>query len=56
MVVDFIGYWSVRTEMPVCRWLDWLGLCARTFSRWRQRYGKVNEHNGLIPRDHWLEP
>lgn len=23
---------------------------------WCQRYGKLNEHNGLIPRDHWLEP
>lgn len=22
---------------------------------WCQRYGKVNEHNGLVPRDHWLE-
>ena len=18
-------------------------------------YGKVNEHNGLVPRDHWIE-
>ena len=26
-----------------------------TFYKWRQRYGKVNEHNGWIPRDHWLE-
>jgi len=26
-----------------------------TFYNWRQRYGKVNEHNGWIPRDHWLE-
>mgnify|MGYP006871988189 CR=1 FL=1 len=20
-----------------------------------QRYGKANEHNGQVPRDHWLE-
>ena len=26
-----------------------------TFYNWRHRYGKVNEHNGWIPRDHWLE-
>ncbi len=26
-----------------------------TFYSWKQRYGKVNEHNGWIPRDHWLE-
>jgi putative transposase len=22
---------------------------------WRERYGKVNEHNGWVPRDFWLE-
>ena len=22
---------------------------------WRQRYGCVNEHNGWVPRDFWLE-
>lgn len=22
---------------------------------WQSRYGKANENNGLIPRDHWLE-
>ena len=26
------------------------------FYTWRERYGKVNEHNGRIPRDFWLEP
>lgn len=25
------------------------------FHDWRKRYGKVNEHNGRIPRDHWLD-
>lgn len=25
-------------------------------SRWQSRYGKANEHNALVPRDHWLEP
>jgi hypothetical protein len=22
---------------------------------WRDRFGKANEHNALVPRDHWLE-
>jgi hypothetical protein len=26
-----------------------------TFYDWRERYIKVNEHNGLVPRDFWLE-
>ena len=32
-----------------------MGVPGGTFYSWKQRYGKVNEHNGWIPRDHWLE-
>src|SRR5262249_56552567 len=28
---------------------------ASKFYDWRERYGKVNEHNGWVPRDFWLE-
>ena len=31
-----------------------MGVPEGTFYSWRKRYGKVNEHNGWIPRDHWL--
>ena len=31
------------------------GLARGKFYDWRKRYGKVNEHNGLVPRDHWIE-
>jgi putative transposase len=30
-------------------------LSGSKYYQWRDRYGKVNEHNVLIPRDHWLE-
>ena len=33
----------------------WLGIATSKFYSWRDRYGKVNEHNGWIPRDFWLE-
>jgi putative transposase len=26
------------------------------FYNWRQRYGRVNEHSGWVPRDFWLQP
>jgi hypothetical protein len=29
----------------------WLGIGASKFYDWRQRYGRVNEHNGWIPPD-----
>jgi putative transposase len=32
-----------------------VGISQSKFYDWRQRYGKVNEHNGWIPRDWWLE-
>ena len=35
--------------------LAWMKVPQGTFYSWKQRYGKVNEHNGWIPRDHWLE-
>jgi putative transposase len=30
-------------------------VASSKFYDWRERYGKVNEHNACIPRDHWLE-
>jgi putative transposase len=35
--------------------LGWLHLATSKFHQWQQRYGKVNEHNGQVPRDYWLE-
>lgn len=35
--------------------MRWLGVAGSKFYDWRKRYGKVNEHNASIPRDHWLE-
>ncbi|MGI8604433.1 MAG: transposase [Verrucomicrobiales bacterium] len=44
------------TEIAQGRLVKWVPLCPRKFARWRARYGKANEHNGQVPRDHWLEP
>ncbi|HED30432.1 MAG TPA: IS3 family transposase, partial [Prosthecochloris aestuarii] len=32
-----------------------MGIASSKYYSWQNRYGKVNEHNGLIPRDFWLE-
>lgn len=37
------------------RFIRWLGISASKFYGWRKRYGNANEHNGKVPRDHWLE-
>ena len=38
----------------MARFLDWIGIAKGKFYDWRKRYGKVNEHNALVPRDHWI--
>lgn len=48
-------HWSDRAEVPAKQILNWMRVPEGTFYSWKQRYGKVNEHNGWIPRDHWLE-
>jgi transposase InsO family protein len=42
--------------LPAKRLLAWLQLGASKFQQWKQRYGRANEHNVLVPRDHWLAP
>ena len=54
-VVDYVAKWSGRTELPAKRLVRWIGVGMSKFYDWRERYGKVNEHNALVPRDHWLE-
>jgi transposase InsO family protein len=53
--VDFIRRWVNRTKIPAYRMIGWAGISLSKFHTWHHRYGKVNEHNCLIPRDHWLE-
>ncbi len=36
------------------RFLPWIGLGTSKFYDWKARFGKVNEHNAWVPRDHWL--
>ena len=54
-IVDYVQHWKDRTEIAAHRILRWMSVSEGTFYNWKKRYGKVNEHNGWIPRDHWLE-
>jgi hypothetical protein len=53
--VDYVRRWNERTKIAATRLVGWLGIAQSKFSDWKKRYGQVNEHNGWIPRDHWLE-
>jgi transposase InsO family protein len=54
-VIDFVNRWSQKIELPASRFIGWLGIRSSKFYNWKNRFGKVNEHNAWIPRDHWLE-
>jgi len=47
--------WSEKTELAIKLLLTWARLARSRFYNWKDRYGKANEHNGKIPRDHWIE-
>jgi len=55
MIIDFIRRWAPRTELPALQLVGWIGLSRSKYYDWKERYGQANEHNGLVPRDHWLE-
>ncbi len=35
--------------------VKWVGIAESKYFAWQKRYGRVNEHNALVPRDQWLE-
>jgi putative transposase len=55
-ICDFVRHYTTLTELAAVRLLGWMELSPRKYHRWRDRYGKANEHNALVPRDHWIEP
>jgi len=54
VVIDFVRDFSAKTELPVNQVVAWIGIGRGKYYDWRDRYGRANEHNALIPRDHWL--
>lgn len=52
--MDFVRELSERTEITQEKIISWVGIARGKFFDWRARYGKANEHNALVPRDHWL--
>jgi len=53
-VVDYVRYWSDRTNIKAAKMIRWIKINRSKYYDWLGRYGKVNEHNAWIPRDFWL--
>ena len=54
-MVDYIGKWTARAELPAKRILAWMSLPTSKYHLWKQHYGRPHAHNSHIPRDGWLE-
>jgi putative transposase len=53
-VVDYVNYWVKNSDLAKNKIVKWIGIQRGKFYDWCDRFGKANEHNGLIPRDFWL--
>jgi transposase InsO family protein len=52
--VTFVRYWQQRGGFKVGQLLGWLGLAASKYYSWPARQGQANQHNGHLPKGHWL--
>lgn len=53
-VIEFIGRWSSRAELPIARFVRWLEVPKCTFFRWSKRLGVTSKHNAHAHKDGWL--
>ena len=53
-VIDYVRYYSDKTEIVAGDFIRRIGIGRSKYYDWKDRYGKVNEHNACIPRDFWL--
>jgi len=54
-LMDFIRCWSDRSWISASKFIGWLDIGSSKYYDWKRSYGKINEHNGWIPRDFWIE-
>ena len=53
-VIDYVRYFSEITEIAAAEFIKRIGISRSKYYDWVDRYGKLNEHNGAVPRDFWL--
>ncbi len=54
-IVDYMKYWTERSDIPCKDLLKWARLSTSKYHTWLKRYGKSNEHKNRIPHDWLLE-
>jgi putative transposase len=53
-IIETIFNYRNRTNLPLKELISYTGISRSKFYEWKERYGVFNNHNGKIPRFHWL--
>lgn len=55
-ITSYIREMARKTDIPVIKLLSAIELSKVKYYRWLKRSGQANNHNGQIPKTHWLTP
>ena len=47
-MVDYVRYWSDKTEIKAAKMINWIGIARSKFYGWHCRYGKVERYHKTI--------
>jgi len=50
----FTGMMSIKTNTPVNKLLSLIGISSSKYYSWIDRLDQTNNHNGIIPKKHWI--
>ena len=53
-VVSYVRAMSEKSGIGVATLVGWLGITLSKYYTWVHRFGSVNNHNGMLIREHWL--
>lgn len=53
-IMETIFNYRNRTKLPLKELISYTGISRSKFYGWKQRYGISNNHNGKMPKFHWL--
>ena len=53
-IVDYVDFYSKKCGLAISWICAQLGLPRDKYYEWKARYGLPNQHNGQMPRQHWL--
>lgn len=53
--MGWVKHYVQTTGLPASQLISWIGIGRDKYYDWCRRQGKKNRHNGMIPRNFWLE-